>query len=655
MSDHPGTTAPEQVVFGTAGHVDHGKTRLVAALTGTDCDRLPEEKRRGLTIELGYAFLRGADYGPGHSPGHGADLDLALIDCPGHVKFIRQAITGMGSMAGCLLVIDAQQGIQAQTIEHAQLLRALGCRWGQVVLTKADLATTEQVAALAEAVVPLVAGTVLAERPPLAVSAATGAGIEGLRTAMLTAAAGLCGVASGGLARLPIDRAFKVAGAGQIVAGTLLGSELVVGQRVAWTPDGSGEIRGLQVAHQAVERALPGQRTAINLSRLVGDPPERGAWLGTPDALRHTRVIDVVLAPLPAVEFRHGQQLLVHHGSSMVGARLTMTDGGAHPTYARLRCKQPIMAPIGARLVLRRGSPAETLGSATVVATDGPAIRRTRPEFAAWFSACAAGPVAAASAHLAAAAPGALRPEAVVRAVGWDHSSAELAADLGQDVVPVGEWWWSAAVHAAVVAALDERLARAAGGSGDPWVGSAQAQRAVARQADPAAWAALVAQLHQQHALVLDRGRVCAPQHLAPLPAAEVADLWAVYRAAGLQPGYNRPTVAAQADPEAAGLALAGMRARGWLVRLNDRQHVARPALEALVASLAAAFAAEEPVDLQWFKRHHGLTRKHAVPLAEWCDAQGLTQRIDSVRVPGPRLDGSAPQVPVPCLGAPPA
>ena len=211
-------TLPPQVVIGTAGHVDHGKTALVAALTGTDADRLPEEQQRGMSIELGYAFCPGNNYQ--------APLDLGFIDCPGHQKFVRQAIAGIGAMQGCLLIIAANEGISAQTREHAELIRFLNIRFGRIIITKCDLvdeATAQDIGAAARAYMH---DTPLADSEPAYVSAHSGAGIDTLRDDLFTQAEAFTHHDEHTSARLAIDRVFTVQGHGTVVTGTLLSGQI---------------------------------------------------------------------------------------------------------------------------------------------------------------------------------------------------------------------------------------------------------------------------------------------------------------------------------------------------------------------------------------------------------------------------------------------
>ena len=184
-------------------------------------------------------------------------------------------------------------------------------------------------------------------------------------------------------------------------------------------------------------------------------------------------------------------------------------------------------------------------------------------------------------------------------------------------------------------------------------MGSDQVRRVVARRCEPEPWSAIICRYRLGGRCGERSWPIVCPSSPHAVAGGGDGACGRLIMVAGLQPGFNRPTLAAQADPEGAAVAMAGLRARGWLIRINDRQHVARPAMDQLITDLAAAFRAEQPVDVQWLKHHHGLTRKHAVPLAEWCDAHGVTQRID-VRVRGPRLDLADPSVPVPVLGSAP-
>ena len=299
---------PRHLILATAGHVDHGKTALIKALTGTDTDRLPEEKARGITIELGFAELELGD------------LSLGVIDVPGHEDFVRNMIAGIGAVDVALFVIAVDDGWMPQTEEHLQILEYLGVRHAVVALTKCDLASAPQ-----DEVRAKLAGSVFAEAPMVNVSTRSGSGIEELKSALSQVCAVLPSPRDIGKPRLFVDRAFRLQGIGLVVTGTLTGGVLQRGDEIVTHPSGGkGRIRMIETHKREVEKASPGMRTALNLPGLEarrGDVLTRAEYAAAHDA------IDVLVqrsSRLPAETrpLRHGTTLRVHHGSGSSFARI---------------------------------------------------------------------------------------------------------------------------------------------------------------------------------------------------------------------------------------------------------------------------------------------------------------------------------------------
>ena len=341
--DAQGRSAAEPLTIGTAGHVDHGKTALVAALTGVETDRLPEEKARGLTIVLGYAPLR--------LP---SGRQLSLIDVPGHERFVRTMVAGATGIDLFLMVIAADDGVMPQTIEHARVLRALGVGEGVVAITKSDLADSAPAAAAAAELLPR------AEVVPC--SARTGAGLAELHGALDELAARTPSRARSPAAmRMHIDRVFTVAGRGTVVTGTLWSGTIARGEIVQLLPGGrQARVRGLQVHDLALARASAGQRVAVNLIGVKTREIARGDVLAAPDSLRQTRVLDCELELDGA---RNGERVQVHHGTRAVPARLRLLDDNLW----QLRLERPLFAIAGDRLVVGRIAPRDTLGGGVVL------------------------------------------------------------------------------------------------------------------------------------------------------------------------------------------------------------------------------------------------------------------------------------------------
>ncbi len=360
-------------VVGTAGHVDHGKSTLVEALTGTHPDRLKEEREREMTIDLGFAWFDLPDGEP-----------VGVIDVPGHRDFIDNMLAGVGGIDAALLVIAADEGLMPQTREHLTILDLLAVPAGVVALTKTDLVDAEWVALMTADVKAALAPTRLAQAPIVPVSSHTRQGLEALRQALAAVLAERARRPDLGRARLSVDRAFTQTGFGSVVTGTLLDGSLAVGDAVEVLPGGLlTRVRGLQSHKLPVRRAQPGSRVAVNLAGVELEALGRGMTVAQPEAYRPTALLDVQVqvladvAPLP-----HQTLLKVYAGADEVMARLRLM--GAHElapgtrTFAQLACERPLVVAKGDRLILRRPSPATTVAGAVVIDPHPP--RRYRPK-----------------------------------------------------------------------------------------------------------------------------------------------------------------------------------------------------------------------------------------------------------------------------------
>ncbi len=336
-------------VIGTAGHVDHGKSALVRALSGIDPDRWAEEKARGLTIDLGFAWC---DLPSGRA--------VSIVDVPGHERFIKNMLAGVGGINLALLVIAADESVMPQTREHLDILDLLEIDRGLVALTKTDLVDEEWLALVEEEIVELLAETTLAGSRIVPVSALSGDGIEELRALLDTELDSLPSIPNQGRPRMPIDRSFSISGFGTVVTGTLLDGDLSVGDPVVVEPGRiQCRVRGLQSHEQAMETAPPGARTAVNLSGVSASAIERGMVLSTPGWLEPTAAVDVRLRAVEraARSLPHNATRMLHVGADEVQARLRLLEGDAlapgQSTWAQLRLERPIAAARGDHFVLR--------------------------------------------------------------------------------------------------------------------------------------------------------------------------------------------------------------------------------------------------------------------------------------------------------------
>lgn len=361
----------KHVVIGTAGHVDHGKTLLIKALTGIDTDRLQEEKKRGITIETGFAHL---DFEDGTQAG--------IVDVPGHEKFIKNMLAGAGGIDLALLVVAADEGFMPQTVEHLGILTLLGIKDGLVAVTKADLAEPEWLEMMLEEIRERVKGTFLEGKPILPVSAHTGRGVPELKEALHTLVLGAREKNMRVAFRLPIDRVFSVDGFGTVVTGTLVEGAMREGDAAVLAPSGAEtRIRNLQVHGRDVDTAYAGQRVAVNLAGLKRSDVRRGDAVAKPGSLRPSLMLDVRLENLPSSQrvIESDSQVHLYHGAAVNLAKAVLLDRDSlnpgESCYAQLRMTEPVAAKNGDRFVIRFLSPLETIGGGTVL-DDAPKRRK---------------------------------------------------------------------------------------------------------------------------------------------------------------------------------------------------------------------------------------------------------------------------------------
>ena len=353
----------KHVIIGTAGHVDHGKTCLIKALTGIDTDRLKEEKKRGITIELGFAHMDLSN-----------EQRVGIVDVPGHEKFVRNMLAGAGGLDICMLIVAADEGIMPQTVEHLDILSILGIKHGVVVITKADLVEPEFTELVAEDVKELTQGTFLENAPIIPVSAYTGQGLDELKEELVKLCVSLPERSEEGQFRLPIDRVFSLKGFGTIVTGTLMEGKLKKDQHIVLYPENEPvKVRSLQVHSKDAEVAYAGQRVAVNVPDRKKEDIIRGDILATADSLYPTMMVDVKLEVLKHTErsIKHGSRVHVYHGTKELLGKVALMGReelkAGESDYAQLRLEESTALRKGDHFVLRFYSPVETIGGGVVL------------------------------------------------------------------------------------------------------------------------------------------------------------------------------------------------------------------------------------------------------------------------------------------------
>jgi len=366
----------KNLILGTAGHIDHGKTSLVRALTGIDTDRLKEEKARGITIELGFAHLELS-----------GGIRFGIIDVPGHEKFVRSMVAGVGGMDIVMLVIAADEGIMPQTREHMDILRLLGVKNGLVALTKCDMVDREWLELVTEEVREFVSGSFLENAPIVPVSSRTSEGLDVLKDVLSRLANEVAEKRREGHFRLPVDRVFTMTGFGTVVTGTLLSGEITVGEDVELLPSGRlGRVRGIQAHGSKVEKGLAGQRLAVNLQGVDLNQVHRGDVVVPRNLFQTTRAVDVRLDHLSTAprELKHRASVQLHSATYEVQAQVVLLDRDTiqpgDSTYVQLRLSEPVLLISGDSYILRLASPATTIGGGVVLDPFPPRRRRRNEE-----------------------------------------------------------------------------------------------------------------------------------------------------------------------------------------------------------------------------------------------------------------------------------
>jgi selenocysteine-specific elongation factor len=585
------------LVLGMAGHVDHGKTALVLALTGRDTDRLPEEKARGISIELGFAPL-----------GLPSGRTVSLVDVPGHERFVRHMVAGASGVDGYLLCVAADDGVMPQTREHMDVLRLLGVADGVVAVTKADLIEPDLAAEEARELVG--AGPEI-----VAVSAATGAGMDDLLGALDRLAARLSRRTSAGRPRLFVDRAFTVAGAGTVVTGTLWGGAISPGDRVTVLPAGvEARVRGIQV-HDRPAEAATGGRVALNLAGVEREEAPRGSCVVRgDDAWRVSDLLDVALDWLPdsGGPLRTRRRLQAFLGTAEVPATCVLLAGEEIPPggrgYAQLRLEAPLPASRGDRLVLRSAE-RRTVGGATVIDSAPPRHGRG----------------ARAAERLAVLERGDPVEVAALRLREAGGNGVPATAHDREDLLAAGAAiLGTRALVPDAVAAAREAVLGACGAEG-----ASLATATAASGLGAEAAGALIELLVEEGALARDGTRLVPPGRARDPVLDELAALLA---GAGLRPpGAAELQERTGLDERRLTAALAALRDEGRVVRAGDLWFDAAAAAAARDA--AAAALAEGPKGLGELRDLWGVGRRHAVALAAHLDQSGLTRRQDDLRV----------------------
>jgi selenocysteine-specific elongation factor len=623
----------KHIIVGTAGHIDHGKTALVKALTGTDTDRLEEEKRRGITIDLGFAHLQ-------LTP----TLRLGFVDVPGHERFVKNMLAGVGGIDLVLFVVAADESIKPQTREHFDICRLLGVPRGVVALTKADLVDDEILALVRTEVEELVAGSFLEGAPAVPVSSVTGAGLEQLRQALARVAAEAPQKDASGHFRLPIDRVFTVKGFGTVATGTLVSGSVAREQEVELYPAGRRlRVRGVQVHGTSADRAVAGQRTAVNLADIEPAGLARGDALSEPGVFRAVKQVDCRLQLLPTAKpLKHRAPVHFHSGTAEIEAQVRLLEGTAPlqpggAAYARLVLRDAALLLPGDRFIIRMFSPVATIGGGVVldIASGADALVRARSPGSALarLDVLASADPAERIALLVREAPFGMGMAGLVARTGLvEPEIAAAAARAPLIIIPHPQPWyvdraWFQAARDRMVQTVIEFHRR---NPLQPGIAKPDLRPA---GAPPFVLDALLTDAAGQIVAVGETVRLRG--HTMVLNDDERQARAAIERAFQ-QAGLAAPAVAqvlAQSGVEAA-------RARSLLqillrekclVRINGDLVVHQSAIEELRRMLDARRPSR--FNIATFKEWTGVSRKYAIPLLEFLDRERITRRQGEERL----------------------
>jgi selenocysteine-specific elongation factor len=662
----------KHIIVGTAGHIDHGKTALVKALTGIDADRLKEEKQRGITIDIGFADLAIGDF------------RFGFVDVPGHERFVKNMLAGAHGLDLVMLVVAADESVMPQTREHFDICRLLHVKSGLIALTKSDMVDDELLELARAEVEDFVSGSFLEDAPIIAVSSRTGSGIEALKKVLTDLAATVQPKTTSAIARLPVDRAFSIRGFGTVATGTLIAGALSVGDELEVLPAGvKARVRNVQVHGLDTDRALAGQRTAINLQGVNVEQVERGSLLAPAGRLRATSMIDARLELLPSAArpLVHRARVRLHHGTAEAMARVVILQGsgfrvpgleaidasgksqlgtlnpepGARNAeraaiqpggnaIVQLRLEQRMSALPGDRFIIRSYSPQVTIGGGVIIdplpekhrIRDAIALERLEQLEAGDFSERVAvltemaGPQGTSESEIA-ARTGATDEEIATTTRALIEGGRVLEVTVAPLVLISAESYRALASRVTEMLAEHHRREPLSLG-----VSREEVRDRIFGKIRPEIFRAVIARLVKEGKATAERDALRLASHRPELTDSDESAkkaLEAAFKAAGLQAGTLEETAAATGTKiELARKLYTLLAAERRLVRIGDFVfHV--DSIDDLKSRIRARKPANPKIDVAVFKEiSGGLTRKYAIPLLEYLDRERVTRRIGNER-----------------------
>lgn len=631
----------KQLVLGTAGHIDHGKTSLIRNLTGIDTDRLKEEKARGITIELGFAHMI--------LP---SGTNIGIVDVPGHEKFVRHMVAGASGVDLVALVIAADEGIMPQTREHLEICQLLGVRYGLIVLTKVDMVEPDWIELVEEDVGEFVSGTFLEDAEMIHFSAVTGAGREDVIQAVANAAAKVEERQAGGLFRMPLDRVFTMKGFGTVVTGTSISGKIALGDTVMIYPgELTAKVRGLQVHGQSVEEANAGLRTAINLQGLERDSILRGQVLGPPDILSPSKRMDLWINYLSSNEkpLKNRTQIRFHVGTSENLGRLLLLDreemaaGDSGP--AQVLLEDRAVALSGDRFVIRSYSPVRTIAGGEILNPLAPRHKRFNERVLADLEVLKEkDPVGSLKVMINGSGTKGMDTRELAGLIDLPAKKIKSAVDKilsDQEAIAFdkerGRLIGKQTFEQLADKVIDILAAYHKAFPVRPGLGKEELKTRVAGLSDPKLLSFLLDRLTASGKLVVAHDLVHLADHKVELAGdfQEIEKrLVQIFKTAALTPPYLKDVVSELAGSSKQHKEVVEhLLKQGELVKVKADLYYHRPALEEVWELARKPLKEQGELTTPQFKELTGLSRKYLIPLLEYFDSRGLTMRIGDKRI----------------------
>ncbi len=631
----------KQIILGTAGHIDHGKTSLIRALTGINTDRLKEEQLRGITIELGFAYLE--------LP---SGQRLGIVDVPGHEKFVKTMVAGATGIDLVALVIAADEGIMPQTREHMDICSLLGIRHGMVVLTKIDMVDEEWLALVKEEVAQFTHGTFLENAPVLPVSSATRQGLDELVQTLDRISAGIVEKTATGLFRLPVDRVFTMKGFGTVITGTLASGKVSVGDRIMIYPSqATSKVRGIQVHNQSVEMAEAGMRTAINFQGLDKADVQRGDIIAAPETLVPSYMVDVALHYLPGntKPLKNRVRVRFHTGTSEILGVVALLDREellpGEEAIAQIRLEAPVTLVKDDRYVLRSYSPVRTIGGGPVLNPIAPKHKSNKPELVEKLSVLTSAGATEETLQQQIEQTGyagcAFHELLIITNLPEKQLDRMLQGLLSKRSLLQIDKEKRRFIHQNVFAALQQEVqehlrAYHQNNPLKPGMPKEELKSRLPGTVDIKLFTLMLQQMLKAENIAVEEDLVRLAGHRVALGVdlrALRETILTTYEKAGLTPPYFKELCAQQQTPiDQARQVMALLVDEGVMVKIKEDLYYHRRPLDDLKQKLVELLIRQTEISTPQFKDMTGVSRKYVIPLLEYFDATQLTIRVGDLR-----------------------